>query len=575
MLPMERTAGMRKEPSGIHKQKFDFVEKPDEIEAIRAGPALGMALMESLDIPDLIDSLTVWDRSQRVLSPGKAAKAICGTMFTENIRRALNNIEGFYGYSPVDSLFGEYADHSSLNDVSLGRAMDTLYKADTKLLYYNIASRVKAMCHFVSKYYHFDGTNVTVTRSPGDPLDDFAAVPAFGHPKDGRKDRMQYNIQSIVDDNGLPVYQRLHSGNVTDAKMDLDALITVEDVMADERIVAVADCKFVTKDMVDRLIWDNVPFVSKCPENFGEKVREKVVRKAYEGTFEYVGRIGKRKDAPEYEIFDTSETVNGERLRFVAYREVGQKHSLDYYRNKVSKDVDKIIKSLSNRKFACEKDARKEIARVRKKMKGKPYHLDFATECMMVMPKRSRKGRPMKGEPSPEPVEEWRVRAAKSFDESLAIEMARLRDIRVIVTSLPSSAETCEIVSDGCTAADVLRIYLNQWKVESIFGEMKSKLGADEVFFESPKREESMVFLISLAVLIRRVMQLLLRAQYGKGYGVRKDVTANSVFCSLQNTQVRMDRKKGRLYLDGPQEEERAMRAYLNILDIDPVELIG
>ncbi len=52
---------------------------------------------------------------------------------------------------------------------------------------------------------------------------------------------------------------------------------------------------------------------------------------------------------------------------------------------------------------------------------------------------------------------------------------------------------------------------------------MKLKLGADQAFFESPKRETVMLFSIVIAVLVRRMMQLLTRKEYGKGFGVPQE----------------------------------------------------
>ena len=568
---------MRKEPSGIRGTTFEFSYDSEEIEAIGAGPALGMALMEAVGIPDFIDSQTEWDRDQRVLSPGQACKAICGTMFTENIKRSLTKVQGFYSYAPVDSLFGEYVDHTSLNDVSLGRAMDTIYDADVERLFFNISARVKAAYQILSRFYHFDATNVTIARGPEDEydVDEGVPIPKLGKPKDNTTGRVQYNLQAVVDDNGFPVYQKVHDGNRADCAMDMDALDFLGDVMADERIIAVADCKIVNEDAVNRLIWSNIPFVSKCPDNFGCKAKASVIDEACANGFGYVGRIGKRNDAPEYEAYDTYMTANGERLRFVAYREVGVKHSLNFYTKNVAKTVDSMISAVMKKDFACEKDAMLEVKRLMRRMRDRPFDLHVTTECNTVRMKRSRRGRPMKGEAPPETVEVWKLVVTKTFDESRATEMAKRRDVRAIITSVPYAERTCDCVADGCSTRDILAIYMNQWRVENIFGEMKSKLGADKVFFESPKRETVMLFLISLAVLIRRLMQHLLRAEYGKGFGIPRNITAYGAFSMIQNTSVRMDRISRRIYLDGPQEEKQAVRDFARILNIDPVRLVG
>ena len=563
---------MRKDPSEYYGRNFRFDDESEEIEALSVSSALGMAVMEKLGIVNLIDDNTKWD-SQRVLSPGKAAKAICGTMFTHNIKSSLTNIQDFYSYAMVDTLFGSMADHASLNDVSLGRAMDSIYDADVETLFYSIASRAKLLCNLRSRFCHLDASNITVQCNIDKEFDTDAAKPRFGRPKDGHTDRLQYNFESAVDDNGIPMYFCAHDGNRTDNQMDMRALEMMNDYLSDERIVAVADCKLVDAKTVDYLIWSNIPFVSKCPDNFAGRVKQSVIDAAMEREFTSIGKIGKRKDAPEYEICDIDAEANGERLRFIAYREVGVKHSLGYYREQVLKEMRTFIRSIEKKSFACEDDVRLEIERAQSKVKA-PYKVEFIPENKTVTVRRKGRGRPEK-DYVPVTKEEWSIRCDMTFDEELALKLAKRRDIRVIVTSLPRSDKAEECIADGCTGADVLRIYCGQWRIENVFGEMKSKLGADDVFFETPERENVMLFLISLAVLIRRIMQILLREEYGKGFGIPKDITTYRMFRMVQNTTVRFDRCAERIYLDGPSEEKNWVKIFSQILDIDPSRLIG
>jgi hypothetical protein len=67
---------MREELSADFEKGFAFDDDSEEIESISAGSALGMAMMKAIGIPEYIDDNTEWGRSQRVLSPGNALKAI-------------------------------------------------------------------------------------------------------------------------------------------------------------------------------------------------------------------------------------------------------------------------------------------------------------------------------------------------------------------------------------------------------------------------------------------------------------------------------------------------------------------
>ena len=115
-----------------------------------------MALMRRMGIPDFVDDNCSWDRDQRIISPGNFLKTICGTMFTENPKQALNGIRGFYNHAPVDILFGDRADHSSLNDKALANGMRTMFDSDRDILMYSLASRSKALMNIGSSIYHID-----------------------------------------------------------------------------------------------------------------------------------------------------------------------------------------------------------------------------------------------------------------------------------------------------------------------------------------------------------------------------------------------------------------------------------
>ena len=576
---------MGKEASEDRGRRFAFNANTRNIESISAGPAIGMAFCESAGICDIIDSNTRWDRSQRVLSPGMAAKAVLATMYTHNNKRALRNIRGFHNYGPVDVTFSAYADHDSFNDVTIGRGVDTMYSADLETLYYTVASRVKAQFGIVSRHLNLDQSDIEITRDPNSEYIDLPEDmprPMLGKSKKGHLDRLKYNFCGGVDDNGFLMYFRTYSGNVTDNRMDAAALRFLEDVLTDERIVATADCKVVTREMVDSFIWNNIPFVSKCPENFGECVKQRVIDDAIAKGFVPIGRIGNRKNDPCIEVCDFSETANGDVLRFVAYREVGVKHSLEYYRTQVAKEVDRIIGASMKKRFACDDDVRLEYERILKKVGDRPYVLSMSSSCTMVPKSKRGRGRPKK-DAVLEMKEERRISVTKGFSETDALKLAEWRDIRVIVTSLPrldpsqyseSPSDTDREPIDGATAADVVKVYRGQWRIERCFRDMKTDLGADEVFFESPKREATMPFLIALAVMTRNLMQNLLRKAAKEGMRIPADIPASAALESIQNVTVRFDRSAGEVYLDGPNDETARVISYCKALGIEPSQLI-
>ncbi|MBO4568882.1 MAG: hypothetical protein J5674_02755, partial [Candidatus Methanomethylophilaceae archaeon] len=70
-----------------------------------------------------------------------------------------------------------------------------------------------------------------------------------------------------------------------------------------------------------------------------------------------------------------------------------------------------------------------------------------------------------------------------------------------------------------------------------------------------------MLFLMSVAALVRYVIRYRLGKEYGRGLGIPKGITAHRMYTLFQNVDVDFDRESGRLRLAGsPEDREAAMR---------------
>lgn len=524
------------------------------------GPAVGMAFMEELGIIDMIDDMCTWDRKQRLLSPGKAAKAIVGTMLTGNNKKAMRNVALFYSKAPVDRLFGSEIDLRSLNDQALGRNLSTIFEADTDRLLYSIASRVKAELHLCSNVFHIDPSNITIARTAGDEYTDLpegAPEPKLGRPKDGTKDRVQYNFCAAVDDDGIPVYMRAYDGNKDDTLMVSEAVKFVETMMEDSRIVAVGDGKMVTRDLVAHMCENETRFISKPPEAFAYNVAAKVAEAALAEGFTVVGRIGIRNDSPEFEVYDTDFECYGIGLRFVAYRKMDRSKYIRHKKRLDKHHVDETVRSFTQKSFRTLEEA--EAAR----KNAVDRFLDSAWKLNATI--RSRNGRD---------GTEWKVSFKPFFDEALAQRIAD-RIVDVIVTNIPRREQTCDDLSQGATARDILAAYCGQWRVEGLFSEMKSGLGADNVFFQKPSHEAAMLFLLTVGAMVRRVIMTKLRNEYGKGFDIPENITASRFFTLVQNVDVILDPDVRRISLLGSDEDRAQALSFIDALGINPVKLLG
>lgn len=524
------------------------------------GPAAGMALMEELGIPDLIDEACEFD-AQRILTPGKAAKAIIGTMFTQNNKKALRNVAPFYSMAPVSSLFGERVGLRSLNDNALGRNLETMFEADTEALLYRIASRVKGLMQLSSFMFNFDPSNVTIYRSAGEEYGELppgAPVPKLGHPKDGSEGLVQYNFCAAVDGDGIPVYMKAHDGNTDDTTMISMAVRFVEKLMESETIVAVGDGKMVTKDMVRHMMAVGTRFASKPPQKFADNVAGSVAEEALRKGFTAVGRIGKRSDSPEYEVYDTDRECYGDVLRFVAYRKTDRSKIVRHWKRVDEVEVKRIVKSFSQKSFGTCDEAVKARDGAVAELKGSAWSLNPTIRL-----RTSYKG-----------GGEWKVSFKPSFDEAYAYRLAE-QDVEVIVTNIPRTEAPAKDIREGGTARDVLAVYTGQWRVEGLFSEMKSGLGADEVFFQNPDREAVMLFLLTVGAMVRRVLMIRLRREYGKGFGIPENITSAGFFAMVQNVDVTLGPDGRSLRLEGSDDDRATALSLIDALGIDPTGLLG
>lgn len=147
--------------------------------------------------------------------------------------------------------------------------------------------------------------------------------------------------------------------------------------------------------------------------------------------------------------------------------------------------------------------------------------------------RRPTRGRSAADSPPPGTITEWRIDIDAVFDESLAAELAKRRDISVIITDLPFAAEDAGDLRDGATANKVLRLYLDQYKVEHTYRLMKSGMGVDIVYVQTPSRVNALLFVIGIATLVSSIMDAVLRKN-GCRYGTVKQACRDLQYMMLE-----------------------------------------
>lgn len=527
---------------------------------LQAASALAMAMFEQKGLTELIDSKFKHDSRIR-LTPGNAVKAMIGTMLSAEGRRPLFGISNFYLSSPTEQLFGSDADVSALNARAFSRNLDRLFKMDLGELTFECYSMLCKEYGLSSNMFNIDETNFSVTSLVKEPDVMEAAFPErCGHAKDGHNERLVYSLLSVTDGNGAICYERPYDGATTDGEMDRDAIEFLSKKVDPDITTLAADCKIVTGPLVKLMLEKGFGFVAKCPDNFGKKVRSKIVESVRTGTMDpSLVRDG-------WELYDTDAEVEGKMLRFVAFRTTDDiSAGIEYLRDQGLKEAGSRFGRFESRTYNCDVDARRALDEALYCHVDSAYDVIWSIDEVEVSVGYGHRGRPRKDE-KPITKTEYKVNVELVFNEERAKALSQDRGVRVLITNLPRSNADEENIRFGATADTVLMTYLGQYRVEHAFRLMKDGMGIDRVYLHRPSRENAMMFVISLGTMLSDIITHVLKSN-----GI--DMTMQSISGTMSTLDIVQDAEGE--YLDGPEGHIDLFLRILEVLEIDPDHLLG
>lgn len=155
----------------------------------------------------------------------------------------------------------------------------------------------------------------------------------------------------------------------------------------------------------------------------------------------------------------------------------------------------------------CGQDAREVLTTHR----NSAYNMKGGHSRRGIVLRRASAERPPQDVPLPEIRTEWRVEVGFEFNRVRAEILVAEHNFGAIVTNILFATENRENVRHGATAATVLGLYLDQYKVEYTYCLMKSGMGVDSVYVRSPKRADTLLFVVAIATLISSIIHALLR----------------------------------------------------------------
>lgn len=452
--------------------------------------------------------LTEWLDAQE---PEKRQQVSVGTATTAMIlnglgfsNRQLYLVPQFFANKPVEHLLGPGITAEMLNDDCLGRTLDWLYEHDLTRLFAGIASRARRIFGIKAEQIHVDTTSFAVsgeyTREADEPAGSESAVIAitYGYSRDHREDLKQWMLALATSQEGdIPLFMQPLDGNSSDKASLLAAMLAIQTQLRDageKASVYVADNGVYSEANMRQLNQADVKWISRVSETMTEA---KVLleegsdswQQSEDGLTHWFSReLSLPQGHERWAVIYTQASV--ERVRQTMLRQM----------NKARQKWEQTCWHFSNRRFACEADARAALER---ELKGKPAWLAVQSE-ITVHPQYEGRGRPRK-DVTPT-GSQWQIVPTVRVNFLQVAQEVLHKACWIVGTNVLEPA----VLSDQ----DLIGTYKNQGGVERGFRFLKDPLFlASSVFVKKPERIMALSFIMVLCLLVYRLAEFRLRSR--------------------------------------------------------------
>lgn len=455
------------------------------------------AMTEALKIPFFVDEQCGSFDRRLLLTPGQLAKA-----FIINIlagRQPVYKISESFEEQDCEVLFGPGIESKDLTEARLGDALDAIATLDQQKLFSQIALRAMNLHGISTNTVHVDTTNFSVFGDYEKEDHDGFNAAYTGDPKSGRKDLKAVGLGAAVQENKIPFLFQALSGNDSDTVWFRNALAEITSLFNGDlysRPVLVFDAAASNKEMFEMATASKTPCIIRLSRVFNA-VDESISRAWQGNRWEKVGKISSAKKGSEYKVcaFDF-ENVPGWRLVVIhsTTLEKTKRKNMDRSLPKKRKRIEKQAAVLGKKEFETRELAEKAAAAFVQK------HITLTTPFTYtvnintkVTEKYARPGRPTADTPKIKVTSYTVEFVLGDVDEELYDTWLKKESCFVLADNVPS---------DRFNAKEVLRTYKKQWNIEDVFRFIKTPLDFGPLWLDTPRRIKSLLFLISLSVLV-------------------------------------------------------------------------
>ena len=320
----------------------------------------------------------------------------------------------------------------------------------------------------------------------------------YGYSRDHREDLKQWMIAlATAHDGDVPLFLQPLDGNSSDKISLLAAVMAIQKQLREtnaEPGIYVADSGVYSEANMRQLNEAGIKWVSRVPETSQEakavlQAGSEQWQRAEDGSTQWYSRV-------------MSLPQGTERWLVVRTQASQQRAQVSVQRHVTTTQASWQQKCwhLSNRRFACEADAREALER---ELKGKPAWLEVRSD-VVAHPRHASKGRPRK-DASP-PAHQWQIVATVTVHQQRLDEDVSRRTCFIVGTN--------ELKSEALSDQEVVTTYKEQGGVERGFRFLKDPLFlASSVFVKKPERIIALSLIMVLCLLVYRLAEFRLRAR--------------------------------------------------------------
>lgn len=408
----------------------------------------------------------------------------------------------FYANKPVDRLISEGIEAADLNDDSLGRALDWLYRTGVTEIFAQVSAHALRVFDIKVRFAHLDTTAFSLhgayetEAGSADEVDEPVPIQVtYGYSKDHRPDLKQA-ILSVICANqlNLPVWLAALSGNEADkSSFPGIAKAYLSQFAAEEMPYLVADSALYGAENLKSL--SMVKWVTRVPATISlakdlltQIEPEQMQAATREGYFLYEQRVT-YADIEQRWLLVLYEPRRERELKQLD-RQVTKEHQL----------ARKALRKLARRTFACEADALAAAEQLDTTWK---YHhlIDLKTSVTL---RYARPGRPQSDTPM---KEHWRIKGMLEVDTQQVVAARASLGKYIIATN--------ELDEERLPAEEMLSVYKDQNRsAERGFRFLKDPFFfASSFFLKKPSRIMALLMVMGLSLLIYALAEQSLREQ--------------------------------------------------------------